>query len=38
MAYRGHVDEDLDSYLSARVAAMRFAEFVNVMIGSVTKR
>lgn len=37
MAWRGPVDEDLDSYISAKVAAIRFAEFVNVMIGAHTK-
>lgn len=38
MAFRGVVDEDVDSYIAARAGAIRFAEFVNVMIGAHTKK
>lgn len=38
MAFRGDVEESVDAYIDARVAAVRFAEFVNVMIGANTKR
>ncbi len=38
MAFRGDAAEDLEAHLSARVFAMRFAEFMNVMIGANTKR
>jgi hypothetical protein len=38
MAFRGPVDEDLDSYIAARVGAVRFAEFVNGWFAANTKR
>ena len=38
MAFRGEIDEPLDSYLAARTGAIRFAEFVNVMISANSKR
>jgi hypothetical protein len=37
MAFRGPVEERFDDYISAKVAARRFAEFVNVMIDAHTK-
>ena len=38
MAYRGDVEETADSFIAARIGAIRFAEFVNVMIGAHTKK
>lgn len=37
MAFRGDVNEDVDSYISARVAAYRLAELVNVLIAAHSK-
>jgi hypothetical protein len=38
MAFRGPVDESVDDYIAARVGAIRFAHYVNVMIAAHTKR
>lgn len=38
MAFRGDVEESVESFIEARVGAIRFAEFVNVMIGAHTKK
>lgn len=38
MAFRGPRDESLDDYVSARVAAIRVGEFINAVMGALTKR
>lgn len=38
LAFRGSVDESIEDYVGARVAARRFAEFVNLMIAANSKR
>jgi hypothetical protein len=38
MALRGEREESIDERVSARVAAIRIAELINVMIGANTKR
>jgi len=37
MAFRGEVEESIASYVDARVAARRVAEFVNVLIAANSK-
>jgi hypothetical protein len=38
MAWRGERDESIDENVNARVAAIRFAEFVNGVMAALTKR